>query len=80
MLKLLNVLDEHFERHPSDRVRFPGFPKDHHLPLLARGARGPLEGELHSAQYFHGRYVHKNGKRNETIIYPFPRAVGKLGD
>ncbi|KAI5123677.1 hypothetical protein M0805_001705 [Coniferiporia weirii] len=52
ILKLYDTLARHFERFPADRARFPGFAA---RPFLARGAHAPLEGELHSAQYFHGR-------------------------
>ncbi|THG94757.1 hypothetical protein EW145_g8080, partial [Phellinidium pouzarii] len=52
VLKLFNALARHFEDFPEDRKRFPNFDSK---PLLARGAPGPLEGALHSAQYFHGR-------------------------
>ena len=31
----------------------PNFKGD--VPVLARGSQGPLQGELHSAEYFHGR-------------------------
>lgn len=52
ILKVFDVLSRHFEKFPEHRSRFPGFTS---RPYIARGASGPLEGELHSAQYFHGR-------------------------
>ncbi|KAL5485095.1 hypothetical protein ACEPAI_7737 [Sanghuangporus weigelae] len=52
VLKLYNVLAVHFDSFPEDKKRFPNFNS---RPFLARGASGPLEGDLHSAQYFHGR-------------------------
>ncbi|EJD03116.1 nucleoside hydrolase [Fomitiporia mediterranea MF3/22] len=52
ILKLYDTLARHFEKFPKDEERFPHFKS---RPFLARGAAGPLEGALHSAQYFHGR-------------------------
>lgn len=55
ILKLYDVLARHFEKYPDDRQRFHNFES---RPFIARGPQGPLEGDLHSAQYFHGRHVY----------------------
>ncbi|KAF9467300.1 Inosine/uridine-preferring nucleoside hydrolase domain-containing protein [Collybia nuda] len=54
ILKIYQALARHFEQYPSHKYRFPNFFSEN-KPVLARGCRGPLEGELHSARYFHGR-------------------------
>jgi hypothetical protein len=54
ILKTYQALSRHFAQYPSDQARFPNFSPIVR-PLLARGSPGPLEGNLHSAQYFHGR-------------------------
>lgn len=54
ILKTYQALTRHFTQHPSHQDRFPNFSPTI-KPLLARGSHGPLEGDLHSAQYFHGR-------------------------
>ncbi|KZS98370.1 nucleoside hydrolase [Sistotremastrum niveocremeum HHB9708] len=52
IFKIFHTLDKHFKRFPEDRARFPNFGRP---IIVARGAAGPLQGELFSAQYFHGR-------------------------
>ncbi|RDB25389.1 Inosine-uridine preferring nucleoside hydrolase [Hypsizygus marmoreus] len=54
ILKTYQALTRHFAENPSDEERFPNFFSSI-KPILARGCDGPLEGDLHSAQYFHGR-------------------------
>lgn len=54
LLKIYQAVSRHLECHPEDQVRFPSFSQSR-KPILAIGADGPLEGELHSARYFHGR-------------------------
>ncbi|KAI0949624.1 hypothetical protein AcW1_009173 [Taiwanofungus camphoratus] len=54
VLKLYQAISRHLERYPQDKSRFPNF-EPLRKTILARGADGPLEGDLHSAQYFHGR-------------------------
>ncbi|KAH9948526.1 nucleoside hydrolase [Amylocystis lapponica] len=54
VLKIYKVLSQHLERYPEDKHRFPNFSGTKKT-ILSRGAAGPLEGALHSAQYFHGR-------------------------
>jgi hypothetical protein len=53
VLKVYQAIAIHIERHPNDAHRFPNFFDS--KPILARGANGPLTGDLHSAHYFHGR-------------------------
>ncbi|KAJ7690629.1 Inosine/uridine-preferring nucleoside hydrolase domain-containing protein [Mycena rosella] len=54
ILKAYQAVSRHLERFPEDAPRFPNFSPAV-KPILACGSAGPLEGELHSAQYFHGR-------------------------
>lgn len=54
ILKAYQAIAGHLQRFPKDKDRFPNFcPKV--KPILTKGSAGPLEGDLHSAQYFHGR-------------------------
>ncbi|KAF8971042.1 Inosine/uridine-preferring nucleoside hydrolase domain-containing protein [Flammula alnicola] len=54
IFKVYQTIERHLEQYPSHKDRFPNFdPK--RKPILAKGSAGPLDGELHSAQYFHGR-------------------------
>lgn len=53
LLKVYQAISVHLESHPDDKHRFPNFFGT--KPILARGPDGPLSGDLHSAQYFHGR-------------------------
>jgi hypothetical protein len=55
ILKVYQAISVHLEHHPDDKNRFPNFFGS--KPILARGASGPLHGDLHSAHYFHGRSV-----------------------
>ncbi|TFK25530.1 nucleoside hydrolase [Coprinopsis marcescibilis] len=52
--KAYQAVARHIEAFPEEASRFPNF-KPQRLPLVIRGCDGPLQGELHSAQYFHGR-------------------------
>ncbi|KAF8160940.1 Inosine/uridine-preferring nucleoside hydrolase domain-containing protein [Crassisporium funariophilum] len=52
ILKIYQTIARHLHQFPSDEGRFPNLK---YKPLLARGSAAPLEGEVHSAQYFHGR-------------------------
>ncbi|KAF7321433.1 Inosine-uridine preferring nucleoside hydrolase [Mycena kentingensis (nom. inval.)] len=54
ILKIYATLARHLEQYPDDASRFPNFRQDV-KPILVRGSDGPLQGDLHSAQYFHGR-------------------------
>ncbi|KAH9892548.1 nucleoside hydrolase [Cubamyces lactineus] len=54
ILKIYQALARHVERIPEDASRFPALAP-RRKTILALGEDGPLEGELHSAQYFHGR-------------------------
>ncbi|KAI0663543.1 nucleoside hydrolase [Cubamyces menziesii] len=54
ILKTYQALARHVERFPEDASRFPGLAP-RRKTILALGEDRPLEGELHSAQYFHGR-------------------------
>ncbi|KIY46213.1 nucleoside hydrolase, partial [Fistulina hepatica ATCC 64428] len=49
----LNVLKAYQAIAQDNSTRFVNFARSR--PVLAKGATGPLEGDLHSAQYFHGR-------------------------
>ena len=54
IFKAYQAIARHLELYPDDSSRFPNF-KPEVPPLLVRGAKGPLGGEYHTAQYFHGR-------------------------
>lgn len=54
ILKVYQAIGKHLEQFPEDSARFPNF-RPQVPPLLVRGSALPLEGELHSAHYFHGR-------------------------
>ncbi|KZT11005.1 nucleoside hydrolase [Laetiporus sulphureus 93-53] len=54
ILKLYKAIAKHLEQHPEDHARFPGYSSSTKI-ILAKGADHPLKGDLHSAQYFHGR-------------------------
>lgn len=53
-MKVYQAVERHLKANPSFADQFPNFSAAQ-KPILARGSRLPLEGELHSAQYFHGR-------------------------
>ncbi|KAI8993054.1 nucleoside hydrolase [Trametes punicea] len=54
ILKIYEVLARHVRQIPEDASRFPGLTRQRKT-IVALGADRPLEGDLHSAQYFHGR-------------------------
>ncbi|EKM54529.1 uncharacterized protein PHACADRAFT_210325 [Phanerochaete carnosa HHB-10118-sp] len=54
ILRLHKALALQFEQDPKSRARFSNFTPGSQI-ILAKGANGPLEGELLSAEYFHGR-------------------------
>ncbi|KAI0743470.1 nucleoside hydrolase [Daedaleopsis nitida] len=54
ILKIYKSVARHIEKHPDDASRFPNFSQKTKT-ILALGEDHPLEGELHSAEYFHGR-------------------------
>ncbi|KAG6920093.1 hypothetical protein DXG01_010161 [Tephrocybe rancida] len=56
VLKTYEALARHFDKNPTHRDRFPNFSSKN-KPILAKGSHTPLKGDLHSAQYFHGRYL-----------------------
>lgn len=53
---MYQAIESHLRQFPSEAHNFPNFDRKR-KPILARGSAGPLEGELHSAEYFHGRYA-----------------------
>ncbi|KAI0675276.1 nucleoside hydrolase [Trametes maxima] len=54
VLKIYQALARHVAQFPQETSRFPGLtPK--RKTILAMGEDHPLQGDLHSAQYFHGR-------------------------
>jgi hypothetical protein len=55
ILKVYQAISVHLEHHPDDKNRFINFFGS--KPILARGANGPLHGDLHNAHQFHGRSV-----------------------
>jgi len=88
VLKLYQALSRHFEQVPVDRARFPNFSMKVQ-PILAKGSAGPLEGDLHSAQYFHGRdglgeiserHPDLNADMDSLPRHPYLRITDKPGD
>ncbi|KAJ7782897.1 nucleoside hydrolase [Mycena metata] len=69
ILKTYQAVSRHLEKFPEDASRFPNFSSTA-KPILARGSSGPLEGDLHSAQYFHGRLVTLHGLGEITQRHP----------
>ncbi|KAJ3861207.1 nucleoside hydrolase [Lentinula novae-zelandiae] len=54
VLKTYQVIQRHLDLYPEDAVRFPSFFNNMRT-IVCRGSKGPLQGPLHSASYFHGR-------------------------
>ncbi|PIL36154.1 hypothetical protein GSI_01814 [Ganoderma sinense ZZ0214-1] len=54
IFKIYQAISRQLEQFPQDTSRFVNFSQKR-SPILAVGEDRPLEGELHSAQYFHGR-------------------------
>ncbi|KAJ7188507.1 nucleoside hydrolase [Mycena filopes] len=69
ILKAYQAVSRHLNQFPQDAPRFPNFSSTV-KPILARGSSGPLQGDLHSAQYFHGRLVTPNGLGGITERHP----------
>ena len=53
---MYQAVGRHVEKYPEDAKRFHNFAPGKHIKL-ARGCEGPTEGEIHSAQHFHGRLI-----------------------
>ncbi|PBK86935.1 nucleoside hydrolase [Armillaria gallica] len=54
ILKTYQALTRHFDAYPAEKPRFPNYSASPKTSLVL-GSDGPLEGDVHSAQYFHGR-------------------------
>ncbi|KDQ57686.1 hypothetical protein JAAARDRAFT_35371 [Jaapia argillacea MUCL 33604] len=54
VFKIYEAVAKHLEQYPQERDRFPNFSSAN-KPFIVQGAEAPLEGSIHSAQYFHGR-------------------------
>lgn len=54
ILKAYQAIDRHIQKHPEEAKRFPNFTSERKT-ILAKGCDGPVDGERHFAQYFHGR-------------------------
>ncbi|KAL4074162.1 Inosine/uridine-preferring nucleoside hydrolase domain-containing protein [Scleroderma yunnanense] len=52
--RLYQAVGRQIASHPEDKARFPNYAPDV-PPILVTGPDGPIEGERHSAIYFHGR-------------------------
>lgn len=52
--KLYQALGRHIAAHPEDKERFPNHTPTV-PPVLALGPHGPLQGDSHFAQSFHGK-------------------------
>ncbi|KAL1696264.1 Inosine/uridine-preferring nucleoside hydrolase domain-containing protein [Schizophyllum commune] len=77
VLKLYDVIRRNNEQRPEEQGRFYNF--HHSRPILAIGSHGPLEGALHSAQYFHGRDgLGDIAQRYPDIVAPEAKDVPQL--
>ncbi|KZT72099.1 nucleoside hydrolase [Daedalea quercina L-15889] len=65
IIKLYHVLLKHLEQYPDQRPRFPGISGERKV-ILAKGSSKPVEGEIHSAEFFHGR----DGLGNINVRHP----------
>lgn len=54
IFKIYQEVGRHIDQYPESRDLFPNYSSAR-KPLLLKGPAGPLSGELHSANYFHGR-------------------------
>ncbi|KAJ7594769.1 Inosine/uridine-preferring nucleoside hydrolase domain-containing protein [Mycena floridula] len=72
VLKAYRAIEKQLEEQPGDR--FPNFGL-RRRPLLVKGSRGPLEGDIRYAQYFHGR----DGLGDITTRHP-ELATGSFSD
>ncbi|KAK0195894.1 nucleoside hydrolase [Armillaria mellea] len=54
ILKTYQALTRHFDAYPTEILRFPNYSGSPTTSLVL-GSDAPLEGDIHSAQYFHGR-------------------------
>jgi hypothetical protein len=59
VFRVYHAIEKHIQAYPDDASRFPNFQTTDpsKRPLLVRGAAGPLQGDIHGAQYFHGRHA-----------------------
>lgn len=78
--KLFQALTIHFEKHPDQRARFPGYTLvseanskgfTDQVPFLAKGEQRPLDGEMYTAKYFHGRWVSYDALVTTRLIYVY---------
>ena len=72
-LKLYGVLDRHFKAVPGDKAQFPA-TQSSRKPVLVKGAAGPLEGQGHTAKYFHGSV----STSSCSHISPSPSATARM--
>ncbi|KAK0212389.1 nucleoside hydrolase [Desarmillaria ectypa] len=54
ILKTYQALTRHFDAYPAEKTRFPNYSVSPKTSLVL-GSDAPLQGDIHSAQYFHGR-------------------------
>ncbi|KAG8887962.1 hypothetical protein FRB99_004180, partial [Tulasnella sp. 403] len=49
------IIQRHLDAHPEDASRYPNFKSaTGHRPIYAKGATGPIKGQMNLAEYFHG--------------------------
>lgn len=76
VFRLHKALSKQFEADPESRARYVNLSSDRKI-ILAKGADFPLEGELHSAQYFHGRYVQLLSHRRHLLTMSLSDGLGE---
>jgi len=72
-----SALHRHVELCPSEIEKFPNLNAGR-KPILARGASAPLQGDIHMAQYFHGRCAHQLLFSENSNVYYHRDGLGDI--
>ncbi|KAH9971125.1 nucleoside hydrolase [Lactifluus volemus] len=65
IFKIYQAVGRHIEQHPESCHLFPNYNSSR-KPLVVKGAAGPLNGDLETAAYFHGR----DGLSDISVSHP----------
>jgi Inosine-uridine preferring nucleoside hydrolase len=68
IFKIYQAVGRHIEQHPESCHLFPNYNSSR-KPLVVKGAAGPLNGDLETAAYFHGRYAYVTFQRSSILKY-----------